>query len=72
MTTALAYDMASKLLSTKDILEKYELSKDELQIIISSKEFKTLYREAKLAWESDSKTRITFETFLQDIGGQIN
>lgn len=58
MTTALAYDLASQLISTEDILAKYELSRDELAIIASSKEFKQLYKEAKLAWDSDPKTRV--------------
>lgn len=58
LTTALAYDMASKLISVEEILKKYAIAKDELKLIVATREFKTLYREAKLAWDSDARTRV--------------
>jgi hypothetical protein len=58
MTAGLAFDIASELISTDDVLAKYELSKTQLTKIMRTNEFKTLYKEAKLAWDSDPKTRV--------------
>jgi hypothetical protein len=58
ITTALAYDLASNLMGPEDLMAKYELSPDEFKIIVSSTEFRQLYREAKVAWESDPKARV--------------
>lgn len=57
-TMALAFDMASKLISTQDILKKYGLTGGELATIISSAGFKQYFREAKLAWDADPQARV--------------
>lgn len=50
--------MASQLISTKDILAKYEITQAQLKTILKTDEFKAYYKEAKLAWESDPKARV--------------
>jgi hypothetical protein len=58
LTNSLAFDMASQLISTKDILAKYELTQAQLKTILKSDEFKAYFKEAKLAWESDPEARV--------------
>jgi len=58
LSSQLAYDVASKLLTVDDILVKYELTREEFMRLVKTDEFKKLYAEAKLAWEGDAKARI--------------
>ena len=58
LTTALAYDVASKLITLDDIRTKYELSAAQLRKLTATPEFRKLYKEAKVLWESDPEARI--------------
>jgi len=64
LTSTLAFDIASKLLSTDELLEKHGLTASELKSIVALPEFRRLYAEAKLTWESDIDQRLELKASM--------
>lgn len=56
VSATLADDLATQLIPIPAILEKYELTKDQLKQIVATPQFKILFDEAKLRWNSDTNT----------------
>lgn len=56
ISARLADDLATQLIPVEAILEKYELTQQQLKTIVASPQFKILFDEAKARWNADTNT----------------
>lgn len=70
VTNELAIELAAGLYDTAQILERFNLNKNQLLKITADPHFRTLFQEAKVLWEKSSnvkeRTRLKAALLLED------
>lgn len=53
----LAYELAAQLMPSKDVFRRFGIDRQQAKAILASPQFRTLYQEAKVVWNSSDGTK---------------